>query len=102
MKNYIKNLYYKWNLKRQKERAIFEVAQDIRYIESFKKDMLDYDETKARKRMSELKKIDNKSEIEEAELDTIIGIVSQSKATKNEYEKSKALLIDLENYISII
>lgn len=92
----------KAKLKEHKERALFEVEQDLRYIETFKKDMLDYDEEPARRRMSQLKKKDERTEEEDQELEAVIETISESKGVKNEWEKSNQLAKDLRNYISLL
>lgn len=102
--NQIKKWWYKVSLKMQKEKAIYEISQDMKYIETFKGGMLSYDESKARRRMAELKKIpdESKTEIQHQELEHVLDVISKSKATKQEYERSKAVLGDLKDYISIL
>lgn len=99
----MKNWYLKWKLRRQKLRAIFEIEQDLNYIRVFKKDILEFDESKARKRMKELnQKGDQRTPHENAELDAVLQCIAESKAVKNEYEKSTALLKDIYNYVSLL
>lgn len=98
----IKNWFMKWSLRRQKERAIFEIEMDLKYLKTFKGTMIDYDEGKARKRMAELKQIASRTDLEEQELDRVLGVIAESKAVKNEWQKSQALLADLRNYISCL
>jgi hypothetical protein len=100
--NEIKELFMRWRLKRHKERALYEVGQDLIYLMTFKKGALEYDEDKGRKRMAELKAMESRSDKEEAELDNVINMISESKAVKNEVEQSKRLQADLTNYISIL
>lgn len=98
----IREWYYANRLKAQKRRAIFEVEQDLRFIEKFKGDMLKYDESKARKRMAELRRKETRTEVDETELEQVMGIISMSKAVKNEWEKSTELKKDLEKYVSLM
>lgn len=98
----IREMYYRNRMRAAKRRGLFEVERDIEYLMAFKGDMIRFDESKARKRMAELKKIDQRSPVEEAELDAILGVISESKVVKNEYEKSKFLAEDLKKYISFL
>lgn len=98
----IREFFYKRGLKARKRRALYEVSQDLRYIEEFKGTMLDYDEGKARSRMAELKRKETRTPEEESEYEQILGVLAISKAVKNEYEKSTELLEDLKNYISLL
>lgn len=100
--NTIKNWFLKRGLRKQKERALYEVEFDIKYIEVFKSDILKLDETPLRKRMTELKKKESLTEQEEIENYKLLAKINESKAVKNEYEKSKELAADLRNYLSII
>lgn len=98
----IREFLYKRRLISQKLRAIFEIEQDLKYLAFHKKTMLEYDEAKARKRMVELKKIESRSPVEEAELDAVLSVIAESKAVKNEYEKSKAVLEDCKGYVKML
>jgi hypothetical protein len=98
----MRETYYKWRLKNQKMRALFEIKQDLSYLMRFKSDMYKYDEGKARKRMVELKKIENRTDVENAELDAVLNVIAESKAVKNEVEKTTILIKDIENYITLL
>lgn len=99
----LKRWWYKIQLRKRKEQALFEVGQDINYILAFKGDMVEYDESRARKRMSELKsKGESITDKEEMELDKILEVIAESKATKNEYRQSMKLQEDLKKYISLL
>ncbi len=98
----IRDFIYRIRLKAQKRRALYEVCQDLRYIEEFKGEMLHYDESKARSRMGELKRKEDRTDVEQAEYEQVLGIIALSKAIKNEHEKSTDLAKDLENYISLL
>ncbi len=98
----LREYIFAWGLKRHKERAVFEMKQDLIYLETFKGDMIKYDESKARKRMSELKAIENRNEKQEAELDAVLNVISESKATKANYNQTEKLIGELENYISTL
>lgn len=89
-------------LKSHKKRALFELKTDLQYLMKFKGDMIKYDEGKARKRMAELKKIENRTPIQETELDTVLNVIADSKAVKNEYQKTAQLIKDVEDYLSIL
>lgn len=98
----IREFFYRLRLRNQKRRALFEIEQDLRYLETFKSDMFKYDEGKARKRMAELKQKEKRTEIEDAEFDKILEVISQSKAVKNEFNQSKKVAEDVRNYISLL
>ena len=100
--NKLREWYYKRKLRIQKEKGLFEVRQDLTYIKTFKGEMLKYDESKARKRMSELKSKENRTPQEETELDGVLDVIAESKATKNEYRQSEKLASALEDYISLL
>lgn len=100
--NKIKQLIFKISLIHQKERAIYEASKDMEYLMNFKGDMIKYDESKARKRMAELKAKENRTEVEEAELEQVISTIAESKSVKLNYRKTVELKEDLEKYISII
>lgn len=102
MIRFIRHFIYNLRLKAQKRRALFEVRQDLRYIKEFKGDMLEYDESKARARMGELKRKEERTDEEQAEYEQVLGVIAMSKAVKNEWEKSQELARDLENYISLL
>ncbi len=106
MKNLLER-FNKWvmtrRLRKQKERAIFEIEMDLAYLEKFKGSVIKYDEGKARKRMAELKaKGEQRTPIEETELEQVLNVIAESKAVKNEYSKSQALLNDIRNYVSCL
>lgn len=98
----MRNFLYNIRLKNQKRRALFEVTKDIEYLKKFKGDMLEYDEGPARRKMSQLKKQDERTDEEEQELMMIVETITESKAVKNEFEKSDELRQDLQNYISML
>ena len=98
----IKNWWMTRKLRLHKERALFEVQTDLAYLYTFKKEALHCDEDTARKRMAELKKIESPTPEQSEEMGNLINEISQSKATKNEVEKSAELVRDLENYISLL
>ena len=98
----LKEYFLKKGLLKHKEQALYEVTQDIKFIELFKSEMLRYDENPARKRMAVLKKIEEPTVEQQEELTGIINTLSESKAVKNEHEKSKQLAVDLENYIACL
>lgn len=89
-------------LRKQKERAIYEVGKDIEFIKAFKKDWLDYDETNDRKRLAVLKRKEELTDEEQNEFEKINNNIVISKAVKNEYEKSLELLEQLKQYVQII
>lgn len=99
----IKEWFWTRRLRNMKLRAIFEVKKDIEYIRKVKKNMVEYDEGKARKRMAELKnKGETRTEQEQLEYEAVIDVISESKAIKNELEKNVKLVKDLEKYLDII
>lgn len=98
----IREWFYRRALRDRKRKAAFELQQDLNYLKAFKRDMLEYNEDNARRRMSELKKKEEPTIQEEQELDAILDVISQSKATKTEYNKTAKVLEDVQNYISVI
>lgn len=98
----IREFIYRLLLRRRKRMALFEVLQDIQYIEKFKGGMLTYDESKARKKMAELKAKETRTPQEDAELDSVLDVISESKAVKNEHRMSAKLAQDLINYNSLL
>ena len=98
----IREMFYRWRLKNQKRRGLFEAKCDLVYLRAFKGDMLKYDEGKARKRMSELKAITNRDEKQELELDTVLNVIAESKAVKNEFSQTERLIKHLEVYIDTL
>lgn len=98
----IQQFFFKRGLRRQKERAIFELEKDLQYIETFKAEMLSLDETPLRKRMGELKRKEDRTDEEEQNLAGILEKIALSKAVKNEHEKTKQLIQDCKDYLTII
>ena len=98
----IREFFYRWTLKNHKRKALFEMECDINFLETCKSTMLRYDESKARKRMAELKKLESPSEVEQQELDKILNVLAESKATKNEWEKTKEVADQVRQYISTL
>lgn len=98
----IREFFYKRAIIRQKRRAIYELQLDLEFIKKVKGEMLSYNEAPARKRMAELKKEENLSDIQEQELNTIVSVIAESKATKEEYRKSKQVMEELIQYVNEI
>ena len=89
-------------LKNQKRRALFETRLDLVYIKEFQGDMLNYDESKARKRMAELRRKEPRTAEEESELDAVTSVITASKAVKDAWNQTKKLEGDLQNYIALL
>ncbi len=98
----IRELYYRWKLKNQKRRALHEVNQDLLYIKTFKQEALQCDEGPLRHNMSMLKKKEDKTPEEEKTYEAILDTIAESKAVKNEFQKTSELAKDIENYISLL
>lgn len=98
----IRNWFFRKDLLKKKRRVLFEVEKDLQYLKKFKAFYLNFDEDKARARMAELKKKEDRTDKEQAELEEVVGKIAMSKAVKNEWEKSQELRDDLNRYISII
>lgn len=98
----IREWFYTRRIIRNKRRAIFEMKQDMRYIETQQKDMLHYNEGPARKRMAEIKAKEEPTEIEESELENILSVIATSKAVKQSYNETKKVMEDNIVYLNML
>lgn len=90
-----------------KQKAVFELQQDLRYLETFKGSLLaEGADAKARASMAELKRKgqdkDGLTEAEQAELEAVLEFIQEVKKTVTAYEKTKKVLNEVQEYISCL
>lgn len=92
-----------YRLKRRKQFQLYEVGKDMEYIKRFKRGPLDFKEDDSRKKMASLKrKGEDKTDLEEKEIEILEDLITESRAVKAEYEKLEGLYGELENYLSLL
>ena len=90
----------KFLLKRKKSNALFETKADIKFIATYKKTDLDFDEGKSRK---ELKAEQEKGDKADAvRIGVLATQIAKSQSVKKEMEQLRELEIGLTNYISLL
>lgn len=97
----IKNLIFKRILLLRKQALYFEVSSDLKFFETCKQKELNFNDNAGRKELAEeLKKPENERDV--SKVKELSNLIADSASTRTNYENSKKVIKELDQYIPML
>lgn len=91
-----------WSLAWKKYKLLHEILRDIDFINSSRKSLVNFDDTKARLDLAALKKKEGITPEDEAKAETLSTAIAESRATKVELHRLKGAAEELPVFIEML
>jgi len=96
------NWLYKILLRNKQKRILFEMKMDLKWIESYKKDVLKANENDLRAKLAEYKDKETLDAKDQLDIDRIADILAEIKMIKQRHAQTKSNIKELESYIEML
>jgi hypothetical protein len=98
----MRNWIYKILLRSKQKKLLFEMEMDLKFLETYKSEVIKADEGELREALSVLNIKEDRTAEDNAQIEKIAGMIADLKVVRSRYAGTKSNIKEIKEYIAML